>query len=201
MEPAMGYYDSEENVEEYIAMAKAFDGRELVDALRKHLPDNATVLELGMGPGKDLEILSKFYRATGSDSSHLFVERYRKTHPEADLMVLDAVTMDTDKRFDAIYSNKVLQHLTKVQLETSLRSQATVLNSGGIMLHSFWYGDKEEVFSGLRFVYYTEDSFGELIGDEYDIAESTRYAEMEADDSIYFVLKKRLSRTARKAQS
>ena len=59
------------------------------------------------------------------------------------------------------------------------------------MLHSFWYGDGEEESSGLRFVYYTEESFGGLIGDEYDIVESSRYSETEMDDSICFVLAKR----------
>jgi trans-aconitate methyltransferase len=187
----MGYYDTDETVEEYIKMAEGIDGRELVDALRSHLPIGATVLELGMGPGKDLEILGESFQATGSDSSRVFVERYRQAHPKADLMVLDAASMDTDRRFDAIYSNKVLQHLTTAQLEDSLHRQAKVLNSSGIMLHSFWYGDGEEEYSGLRFVYYTEESFGELIGDEYDIVESSRYSEAETDDSIYFVLAKR----------
>jgi trans-aconitate methyltransferase len=190
-EHQMGYYDTLENVEEYIRMAEGFDGRELVDALRKHLPNNATVLELGMGPGKDLEILSESFHVTGSDSSQVFIERYRKRHPEADLMVLDAVSMDTDRRFDAVYSNKVLQHLTRANLERSLHLQAAVLNNNGVLLHSFWYGDKEETFSRLRFVCYTEESFGKLIGDEYDVVKSKRYTEMEADDSIYFVLAKR----------
>jgi len=60
-----------------------------------------------------------------------------------------------------------------------------------VLLHSLWYGDGEETFSGLRFVYYTEASFGQVVGDEYGVVESARYTEMEANDSVYFVLKKR----------
>ena len=69
-----------------------------------------------------------------------------------------------------------------------------MLNSKGSMLHSFWYGDGEEELFGLRFVYHTEESFGELVGDEYDVIESKRYTEMETDDLIYFVLAKRSRR-------
>jgi cyclopropane fatty-acyl-phospholipid synthase-like methyltransferase len=172
-------------------MAEGYDGRALIDVLRRHLPGGSSILELGMGPGKDLTILAELYQVTGSDSSQVFLDRYRERNPEADLVLLDAVSMDIDRRFDGIYSNKVLQHLTREECEESLRRQASVLNAGGLALHALWYGDKEEAFSGLRFVYYTEDSFAQVVGDEYETVESARYTEMEADDSIYFVLSKR----------
>lgn len=54
-----------------------------------------------MGPGKDLQLLSGFFQVTGSDNSGVFLERYGKANPDADLMLFDAVTMDTDRRFDA----------------------------------------------------------------------------------------------------
>jgi cyclopropane fatty-acyl-phospholipid synthase-like methyltransferase len=187
----MTYFDSDENVEEYIKMSAGYDGRALVDALRRILKPGATVLELGMGPGKDLNRLREHFRVTGSDLSQAFLDRYRQEHPKADLMRLDAVTMDTERRFDGIYSNKVLQHLTRSQLKTSFQRQARVLTHPGILLHSFWYGDKIEKFSGMRFVYYTEDTLRDVIGDEYEIIEFERYTEMEEDDSFYIVLRKR----------
>lgn len=97
-------------------MANGYDGKHLIAALRQVLPDGARVLELGMGLGKDLLLLAQHYTVTRSDSSTAFVERFRTAHPTADLLHLDAVTMQTDRRFDAIYSNKVLYHLTRAQL-------------------------------------------------------------------------------------
>ena len=187
----MGYYDSDEDVEEYIRMAEGYDGRALIDVLRKYLENGSTGLELGMGPGKDLGLLSEHFRVTGSDNSTVFLDRYRQVNPDADLVLLDAVTMDIERQFDCSYSNKVLHHLTKPQLKKSLQQQARVLNHLGILLHSFWYGDKVEEVSGLRFVYYTEDSLSEVIGDEYEIIESERYTEIEENDSFYIVLRKR----------
>ena len=146
-----------------------------------------------MGPGKDLDLLSEQFRVTGSDSSQAFLDRYQQAHPEADVMLLDAATLDTERHFDAIYSNKVLHYLTKAQLKTSFQQQARLLNDGGLLLHSFWYDDKEEEFSGLRFVYYTEQTLDEILGDAYEILKIQQYAEMEDGDSFYVVLRKRVA--------
>ena len=187
----MGYFDDEQNVEDYVKMAEGYDGRALIDILKKHLRNGSTVLELGMGTGKDFEILSEFFLVTGSDNSQAFLDRYKKRNAAADLVLIDAVKMDIDRKFDCIYSNKVLHHLTREELKVSLSRQAKVLNSKGILFHALWYGDKEEEMSGLRFVYYTEETLGEIVGSEYELLEARRYAEMEKDDSMYVVLRKR----------
>lgn len=59
----MCYYNKEENIKEYIEMAEGFDGRALIKILKTHLKKGSSVLKLGMGPGKDLDLLKKrFYR-------------------------------------------------------------------------------------------------------------------------------------------
>lgn len=186
----MDYFDDKKNVEAYIQMASGYDGRILIDILSKYLPKGGAVLELGMGPGVDLLLLSQDYKATGSDRSQVFIERFRNEHPSADLVQLDAVEMNIDRTFDCIYSNKVLHHLTSQELQTSLQRQARVLNSKGIALHSFWYGDKEETHHGLRFVYYTEASLRELVGSEYEILDIQCYEEISSEDSLYLLLRK-----------
>jgi SAM-dependent methyltransferase len=187
----MGYYHTPESVDQYIDMAEGYDGRELIEVLKKYLPPGSTVLELGMGPGKDLDLLGESFQATGSDVSPSFLDRYRAQHPGADLLLLDAVTLDTQRTFDAIYSNKVLMHLARDELRASLRRQAEVLHDGGLLLHSFWYGDQVEEFSGLRFIQYTVVSFAQVVGPELEMVEAERYTEMEQDDSIYFLIVKR----------
>jgi SAM-dependent methyltransferase len=191
----MSYYHDTDNVKEYIELAEGFDGSELIHVLSRYLPAGASVLELGMGPGKDLDILGETFIATGSDYAQPFLDLYREHHPQADLLLLDATTMDAaiaaGRTFDAIYSNKVLYHLTREELRASLRRQARVLNAGGLLLHSLWYGEGEEDMYGLRFVYYTEATFSELLGEEFEVVEMARYTEMEPDDSFYVVLRKR----------
>ncbi len=187
----MGYYDDKDNVEQYIEMAEGYDGKLLIEALQQYLPKDKSVLELGIGPGKDLLLLKEHYQVTGSDASAIFVERFKKSQPDIDVFQLDAVTLDTDKTFDGIYSNKVLYHLSRDELKQSFIKQSALLNVGGIALHSFWYGDEESGQDGLRFVYYTEATLKAHIHDAFEVVDIQRYTEMETDDSLYVVLRKR----------
>jgi len=77
----MSYFDDGKNVDEYIRMAEGYDGRELIAILKMHLPAGSTVLELGMGPGKDLDLLAQTYTVTGSDYSNVFLERKVNKEP------------------------------------------------------------------------------------------------------------------------
>ena len=186
----MAYFDERKNVDEYIEMAEGYDCRELIDVLKEHLPSGSTVLELGMGPGKDLDILAQTYTVTGSDLSEVFLELYRETHPAADLLKLAAGTLETERSFDCIYSNKVLHHLRKSDLPGSFARQKELLTDGGLLMHSFWHGDKEEEYGGLRFVYYTVDALLELVGHGFEVLAAERYTEMEDLDSFYVLLRK-----------
>ena len=191
----MGFYDEEKTAREYIAMADGYDGGQLIAAMSEHVPQGARVLEIGMGPGKDLDILGQNYRVTGSDSSRFFVDLYRQAHPDADLLILDAATLDTDRKFDCIYSNKVLHHLSQDELQRSLERQHQLLNDGGHVMHSFWKGDRVEEMHGLKFFYRTEAQLRSSFERLYDLICVVAYEELEPDDSIY-VLAQRSQVTA-----
>ena len=185
----MGYYDTKKGIQEYTKRSKKWGGIKLIKILKKYLPKNSTVLEIGMGPGRDFNILKKIYNATGSDRSKTFLDNYKKQNKRANLLQLDAVTLRTAKRFDGIYTNKVLQHITKRDLKKSIKRQKEILNPGGIAFHSFWKGNKTEYKRGLRFVYYEKSELKKLIGKNFDILEIKVFTEIEKNDSIYLVLK------------
>eukprot|EP00803_Ostreobium_quekettii_P003728 evm.model.scf_1587.1 EVM.evm.TU.scf_1587.1 scf_1587:10789-12937(+) len=165
-------------------------------ALSRHVPAGASVLELGMGPGKDLDLLlGRGYRATGSDRSETFLEMYRGARGEgADVELLDAVTIETDRRFDAVYTNKVLHHLTEEQLDASLARQWEVTNAGGFGVHTFWLGDKasEVRFGSLLFTYYTKEALVRKVTKEnkWVVVEATVYKDCKEDDSLCVVLRR-----------
>ena len=178
-------------------MAEGFDGQALISELPEFLETGASVLELGMGAGKDLEILAKQYSVTGSDYSPVFLNRYRASNPNADLLRLDATTIDTDRRFDAIYSNKVLHHLSDDELAASLERQARVLAACGIVMHSFWYGDSFEEYDDMPVYHRNEVILGRVFSGHFDVVRMATYAEMEDGDSIYVIA--RASKGGRKA--
>ena len=186
----MGFYDSPENVEQYVSMADGHDGRALIEEMRRYLEPTSHVLEIGMGPGVDLDILGTWFNATGSDISEVFIQRYLSTHPGASVLKMDAATLETDLHFDGIFSNKVLHHLSPTAQSASFQRQAALLNPGGYAFHSFWYGEAVEKFEGLLFHQHTEDSLQRLIEPYFEIVELRRYTEMEADDSLFAVLQR-----------
>ena len=186
----MGFYDSERNVDAYVQMAQGIDGRELVAVLERHLSSGSSVLEIGMGPARDLRWLGRRFRAAGSDNSRIFVDRARAADPSADVLALDALTLETGRRFDAVYSNKVLHQFTPGDLASSLRAQHRVLRPNGIALHGLWYGDRLQVDQGEYCQYYTVQTFADQVKESFEIVETGRYTEMEDDDSLYVAMRR-----------
>lgn len=189
---SMGFFDNEDNVNTYIKMVEDYDGEALMSVLHSHLDKKSTLLEIGMGAGKDFDILKKDYEVCGSDFSTIFLDIYKKKHPEADLVLLNAVTMNIDRKFDCIYSNKVLQHLTKDALYSSAENQIGALNDGGLIFHTFWYGEGAETYDGLLFTFYKENELRSIFEKNFEIIDLCRYTEEEKDDSIYIIGKRRL---------
>jgi cyclopropane fatty-acyl-phospholipid synthase-like methyltransferase len=187
----MGYFDNEKNVQDYINMVEGYDPIELINTLRKHLKIGSTLLELGMGPGKDLEILKNYYKVTGSDNSQIFINRYKKKNPESDIIQVDVRDIEIKRKFDCIYSNKVLIHLTKEECCSSFKQQKNILNPKGILFHTFWYGTKTEKYKDLLFTQYTEYELRNMVEEDYDIITIDRYTEDKKDDSILIILQKK----------
>jgi hypothetical protein len=83
-----------------------------------------------------------------------------------------------------------MHHLSKQDAALSLTRQHKVLNADGIGLHSLWSSDELEEHHGLLFQQYTAESFAELLDEQFEVLESTLYAEMESGDSLYVVIKR-----------
>lgn len=183
------FFDDESNVNEYIKLAEGYDGKELIEQYEQYLTPDAVVLEIGMGPGVDFSILEQKFVMVGSDRSQIFVDRYKKLNPQSEVYKLDAVTLNINRKFNGIYSNKVLMHLKLDQLHKSLSRQSELLLPSGVIFHSFWYGDKEEEFDGLYFRYYNEEQLRLIFSQYFDIITIEIYTEMEKNDSLFVIAK------------
>lgn len=185
------YYKNKATVAEYIKLAKDIDGGSLIKTLLKFLPENSTLLELGSGPGTDWRILSKYYSTTGSDYSKEFLRHLSAHNPHGKFVELDAVSLDITEKFDGIYSNKVLHHLTNEELRTSIKSSCKILNPKGIVCHSFWKGEGSEIFNGLYVNYHTSQSLKELFSKQYDVLVLESYAEFDESDSLLLIAQRK----------
>ncbi len=185
------FFLDEDNVQQYVNMTADYDGSWFLEQFKKYIPGTYKALELGMGPGKDLENIRQIYNVVGSDYSFIFAELYKRQHPEVKIMVLDAITIKTDIQFDTIYSNKVLHHLTLNDFKASIDRQAQMLNKGALIFHTFWKGNGSDEYDGLLFNYYEKNDLKTLFEAQFEIICIEVYKEVKADDSILLVAKRK----------
>jgi SAM-dependent methyltransferase len=185
------YYQSKESVEEYIKLAKDVNGQALIEKLKAFLSENAKVLEIGSGPGTDFKLLKEHYEVVGSDFSNEFLVRLKENYKNDLFLQLDAAILETEEKFDGIYSNKVLQHLNDNELQKSASRQAEILFQNGIICHSFWKGEGDEVFKGMLVNYQTDASLRKLFEGHFEILLLEEYPEFEDGDSILLIAKKK----------
>jgi cyclopropane fatty-acyl-phospholipid synthase-like methyltransferase len=178
------YYKTKESVEEYINLAKDVDSNQLIEKLKHNLSQESVLLEIGSGPGTDWNILNKYYNVIGSDNSTEFINHLITKHPNGEFLELDAITLKTNKKFDGIYSNKVLHHLKDDELLASVKRQSEILNPNGIICHSFWKGEGSEIFKGLYVNYHTKITLKEAYQNYFEILLIKDYNEFENNDSL-----------------
>ena len=185
------YYKTKESVEEYTRLAKDVSAKQLIEKLKPILPPNSVLLEIGSGPGTDWKILNKTYDVIGSDNSTEFLNYLIHKNPNGKFLELDAISLKTDKKFDGIYSNKVMHHLTNGELINSVKRQYEILNSNGIICHSFWRGEGSEIFKGLFVNYHNEVGLRKVFKNNFKILSIENYKEFEDDDSLLLIGKKK----------
>lgn len=185
------YYKTKASVDEYISMAEGHSGKELIAKFKEFLDKGSSVLELGTGPGTDWKILNEDFNVIGSDFSIEFLKRLKASAASGKFLELDATTISTDLEFDGVYSNKVLHHLSDEALADSIKRQWEILNPQGVICHSFWYGEGDEIFKGMFVNYHNEAELKKYFGEYFHILCMETYPEFEDDDSILLIGRKR----------
>ena len=172
-------------------MAEGHDGKLLIARLKDFLPAGSRVLEIGSGPGVDWKLLKEDYQVIGSDNSKEFLRYLRKKYPEGEFYELDAASLEAKDQFDCIYSNKVLHNLEDDALINSIQSQYELLHSGGIVCHSFWYGQDSEYYNDMFVNYHSDEGIRTLFGENFEHKLFHYYKEFEKADSFLYIGQKK----------
>lgn len=187
----MNAYETPEGVDEYIKMCEGYDHSQIKTVMMKYLAKGMSVLEIGVGPGNDYNWMRNYYNVTGSDYSDEFLKRIKIRFPDGDFIKLDALSFNTKRKFDCIFSNKVYQHFTLDQIEDSLSKQSKVLKPGGLIYHTFWIGDKEFDVDEMHFYYHDTKKLISIIKKQFNVLESRLYNEFEENDSVIIVAERK----------
>lgn len=187
----MSFYNSEQGVNRYVKMCEGYDGSELYALMVQHIPKDSWLLEIGAGPGNDIDFLASQYHYIGSDASSHFLTHLQERFPTHPFIPLDAESIALDTTVDCFFSNKVLHHLSVDALEKSLLQQAELLSPKGFIAHSFWLGSGSETIEGLLFQYYETEALLSMLSEHFNVLAIHTYGEIEANDSLFVIAQKR----------
>ncbi len=129
--------------------------------------DNATILEIGCGPGNITKyLLSKRpdFDIFGIDIAPKMIELAKLNNPTADFAVMDCRQINNlDKKYDGIIGGFCLPYLSQTESNQLISASYDLLNDNGLIYLSFVEGDPDKsdfkVGSGGRvyFYYHTLD--------------------------------------------
>ena len=157
----VAFYNS--NAQDFIEGTLSVDVSHLYAEFESHLPDEASVLDVGCGSGRDLKYFAEQgYQAIGLEpSSELatFAEQH------SGKQVICGSIQDTDWRdaFDGIWCCASLLHVPKDDLGAVFKKLAIALRDQGVMYVSFKYGESEEERNGRFFTDLTEESLAAYV--------------------------------------
>ncbi len=180
-------FNDKEFVNMYMSMLEDYDNSFVVNNFKKFIDNKLTILELGIGPALDYEALHQTYNITASDTSEVFIEMFNKKYNSTALNVC-AKYINVEKSFDCIFTNKVLQVLNDEEMKESFINQHKTLNNDGIIFHCIWIDENEGEHESNVI---TTSKLKSFIDDLFEIQQLIPYSEMEENDSIILVAKKK----------
>ena len=139
------------------------DMSEIMQPFLEELPENAEVLDLGCGSGRDSLVLEEqgclVTSLDGSEEMCKLAEIY------LDRPVLHMLyeEMEFDQVFDGIWACASLVHLTPEEMKGTLKKLLAALKPGGVLYFSTHQGDRRGTYNGRYFCDYTRQVLRDLL--------------------------------------
>lgn len=155
------YYNK--NAKAYADSTVNSDVTELYGIFEKYLPNDASVLDLGCGSGRDSKyFLEKGYKVTAVDGSK---ELCKIASDYSGIEVDCKLFQDIDylDKFDGVWACSSLLHLDRDSLIAVINKVVMALKPNGVFYASFKFGDFEGYIGERFFINFTDESIKDLI--------------------------------------
>ena len=140
----------------YFEETAELDMEEIIRPFIELLPENAEVLDLGCGSGRDtVTLLENGFYVTAMDGSEEMC-RLAEVHTDQDVLCMTYEEMDFDEVFDGIWACASLVHLTEDEMKTVMKKLVCALQKGGVLYFSVHKGERDGMYNGRYFRDYTK---------------------------------------------
>jgi SAM-dependent methyltransferase len=137
---------------------------QLYDSFAQYLPDNALILEVGCGSGRDAQaFIERGYRVTATDGSATMA-KLAQEYLGQEVLHLTFDQIDFNNEFDAIWANACLLHVPMAEMKSVFERLSKALKAGGIWYAGLKLGEGEKVSpDGRLFTFFNQDTMREFI--------------------------------------
>ena len=136
---------------------------DILEEFAEYLPENAEVLDLGCGSGRDTLWLEEAgFGVTMLDGS-MQMCRLAEIHTDHEVLHMTFDEMDFQEVFDGIWACASLLHVPSDEMDGILEKVTAALKPGGYLYMSYQYGDGEEIREHRLYHDYTEKSLSRLM--------------------------------------
>lgn len=136
---------------------------EQLEEFLSFLPENAEVLDLGCGSGRDSRFLEEAgCYVTPMDGSPKMCS-LAEIYTDMEVLCLTYEEMEFQEVFDGIWASASLLHVARKDMPKILEKLYHALKPGGILYMSFQYGETEEYRNQRFYCDYTERTMKSLL--------------------------------------
>lgn len=148
----LAHYD--QRAEDYWQGTRDHDVSQNIATLLRHIERAAplTILDLGCGPGRDLETFSNLgHKAIGLEGAPQVAALARR-HSGCEVWQQNLLALELPAaEFDGVFANAVLFHVPSAELPRVLLALHTTLKPGGVLFSSNPRGQGQEGWQGERY--------------------------------------------------
>jgi SAM-dependent methyltransferase len=161
MNQTLNYYN--QNATEFFNTTFNVDMESLYQAFLQYLPQDAFILDLGCGSGRDtLAFKQKGYRVEALDYSRKLVA-LASQQTGLQVRFESFYDLSDQSRFDGIWACASLLHCERHRLAEVLEKMLQALKSDGVIYMSFKYGDSDREKDGRAFTDLNEQQVQEFL--------------------------------------